>query len=62
MSITVWYSTESHANWLIANTALSGMALSKQKLAESDANNATTFHAMPDHLKKIGPSDISVGP
>lgn len=53
MAITIWFSTDSHANWLIDNTILAMLPVAKKKLAESDANNASNFHSMPDHLKKI---------
>lgn len=49
----VWYSTESFADYIIDHTILSGLALTKRKMFESDANNPTRFHTMPDHIRKI---------
>lgn len=50
----VWYSTESFANFIINHTDLSHKEnLIKNKLYESDANNPTRFHTMPDHIRKI---------
>ena len=53
MKYRIWYSTESFADYVISNTTLKGKRFSKKKMYESDANNATNFHTMPDHIKKI---------
>jgi hypothetical protein len=49
----VWYSSESFANFIIDNTNLSGEEIIKSRLYESDANNPSNFHTMPDHIRKI---------
>lgn len=49
----VWYSTESIADYIIDHTALSGKPVIKNRIYESDANNPTRFHTMPDHIRKI---------
>lgn len=49
----VWFSTESFADYIIDNTILSNYDVSKKKMYESDANNPTNFHTLPDHIKKI---------
>jgi len=49
----VWYSTESHADYIIDHTLLSQRAVTKNKMYESDANNPRLFHTMPDHIRKI---------
>ena len=50
----VWYSTESFANYIIDHTILSKQPnIVKNKMYESDANNPTRFHTMPDHIRKI---------
>lgn len=50
----VWYSTESFANYIIDHTDLAHRTdLVKNKMYESDANNPTSFHAMPDHIRRI---------
>ena len=49
----VWYSTESFADFIIDNTVLSNKEVVKKKMFESDANNRTRFHTMPDHIRKI---------
>lgn len=49
----VWYSTESFADYIINHTSLSGKPIIKNKIYESDANNPTRFHTMPDHIRKI---------
>lgn len=49
----VWYSTESFADYIIDHTILSTFVTSKKKMFESDANNPTRFHTMPDHIRKI---------
>lgn len=49
----VWYSTESFANYIIANTDLKNFEVIKNKMYESDANNPRNFHSMPDHIRKI---------
>ena len=50
----VWYSTESFADFVIDHTILSGEPdIIKNKMYESDANNPTRFHTMPDHIRKI---------
>ena len=53
MKYRIWYSTESFADYIIAKTGLSGKNFTKKKMYESDANNATQFHTMPDHIKQI---------
>jgi hypothetical protein len=53
MNYRIWYSTESFADYVISNTSLKGKNFTKKKMYESDANNATNFHTMPDHIKKI---------
>ena len=53
MNFRIWYSTESFADYVIANTVLATKTVSKEKMFESDANNPANFHAMPDHIKKI---------
>lgn len=49
----VWYSTESFSDYIIDHTSLSGKTIVKNKMYESDANNPTRFHTMPDHIRKI---------
>lgn len=49
----VWYSTESFADFIIDHTLLKGKIIRKNKMYESDANNPTHFHTMPDHIRKI---------
>ncbi len=51
----IWYSTESFADYIIDHTILSHMpgVLHKNKLYESDANNPSKFHTMPDHIRKL---------
>ena len=49
----VWYSTESFADYIIDHTSLKGKTIIKNKMYESDANNPTHFHTMPDHIRKI---------
>lgn len=49
----VWYRTESFADYIIDHTALSGKPVIKNRIYESDANNPTRFHTMPDHIRKI---------
>lgn len=50
----VWYSTESFADFVIDHTILSKQTdIIKNKMYESDANNPTRFHTMPDHIRKI---------
>jgi hypothetical protein len=53
MKYRIWYSTESFADYIIANTALQDKKVIKKKMYESDANNSRNFHAMPDHIKQI---------
>jgi len=53
MNYRIWYSTESFADYIIGNTNLQGKTFTKKKIYESDANNATRFHTMPDHIKQI---------
>ena len=53
MNYRIWYSTESFADFIIANTELCNKSFVKKKMYESDANNARNFHTMPDHIKKI---------
>jgi hypothetical protein len=49
----VWYSTESFADYIIDHTALKQHEIIKNKMYESDANNPSRFHTMPDHIRKI---------
>jgi hypothetical protein len=53
MKCRIWYSTESFADYIIANTSLDTKIVEKKKMYESDANNAKNFHSMPDHIKQI---------
>lgn len=53
MNIRVWYSTESFADYVIENTTLRHHNIEKRKMYESDANNPTNFHSLPDHIKQI---------
>ncbi len=53
MNYRIWYSTESFADYIIANTNLKDKTFIKKKIYESDANNAKNFHSMPDHIKQI---------
>lgn len=53
MNYRIWYSTESFADYIVANTDLRNKKLIKKKMYESDANNGKNFHAMPDHIKQI---------
>ncbi|NOY51918.1 MAG: hypothetical protein GXO88_15310 [Chlorobi bacterium] len=53
MDYRIWYSIESFANFIIANTELRNKTFVKKKMYESDANNIRNFHTMPDHIKKI---------
>jgi hypothetical protein len=54
MKYRVWYSTESFADFIIANTDLRNKGVVQtNKMYESDANNSRNFHTMPDHIKKI---------
>jgi hypothetical protein len=53
MNYRIWYSTESFADYIIANTNLRDKNVIKKKMYESDANNSRNFHAMPDHIKQI---------
>lgn len=49
----IWYSTESFADYIIKHTLLRSLKVQKSKLNESDANKASSFHTVPDHIKKI---------
>ncbi len=49
----VWYSTESFADYIIDHTELKTYQIKKSKIYESDANNPSRFHTMPDHIRKI---------
>jgi len=49
----IWHSTESLADYIIDHTLLGTRDVVKSKLYESDANNPTRFHTMPDHIRKI---------
>jgi hypothetical protein len=53
MKYRIWYSTESFADYIIANTSLKLKDFTKKKMYESDANNSSKFHTMPDHIKQI---------
>lgn len=48
-----WYSTESFADYIIDNTALSQYPVVKSQMYESDASKPKNFHKIPDHIKKI---------
>lgn len=49
----IWYSTESFADYIIEHTYLAHENIVKEKLSESDASKPRTFHAIPDHIRKI---------
>ena len=49
----VWYSTESLADYIVDHTVLKCRDVTRNKLFESDANNPSRFHTMPDHIRKI---------
>ena len=53
MKVTVWYSSESMADYIIDHTVLRKHCCTKRKLQESDASKPAEFHAVPDHIKKI---------
>ncbi|MDO5639604.1 MAG: hypothetical protein Q4G28_07010 [Neisseria sp.] len=53
MKYRVWYSTEAFADYIINHTNLRCKNVITKRMYESDANNATNFHTMPDHIKKI---------
>lgn len=53
MNYRVWYSTESFADYIIANTNLCRKNVTKKKMYESDASKPREFHTLPDHIKKI---------
>lgn len=53
MKFTVWHSSESFADWLIDHTDLRHHDCEKRRLPESDASKPRSFHAVPDHLKKV---------
>jgi len=53
MKYRIWFSTESFADFIIANTELRNKDFEKRKLYESDANNSKNFHSLPDHIKQI---------
>lgn len=53
MEFTIWYSSDSMANFVIDNTDLSNYKTTKKRLAESDASKPKDFHKVPDHLKQI---------
>jgi len=53
MNFTIWYSSESMANFIIDHTLLSKYNCTKRRMAESDASKPKDFHKVPDHLKKI---------
>lgn len=53
MNYRIWYSTEAFADYIIHNTALKNKEYTKKRLYESDANNSSNFHTIPDHIKKI---------
>lgn len=52
MKFTVWYSTESMADYIIDHTDLRHHECAKRKLLESDASKPRFFHSVPDHLGK----------
>lgn len=49
----VWYSTESFADYIIDHTDLAHELPTKCYMYESDAAKPRSFHAMPDHIRKI---------
>ena len=53
MNVTVWYSSESMADYIIDHTGLRNHRCLKRRLQESDASKPAEFHAVPDHIKKI---------
>lgn len=53
MKVTVWYSSESMADYIIDHTVLRKHRCTKRKLQESDASKPAEFHAVPDHIKRI---------
>lgn len=55
MRVQIWFSEETLAEWLVDHTILDNQRsiLEWKKLPESDVNNKTTFHAVPDHIKNI---------
>jgi|GEM_PF-2679886 len=53
MNYRIWYSTESFADFIKANTELTNKTFVKKKMYESNANNARNFYTMPNHIKKI---------
>lgn len=53
MNYRVWFSTESVADYVIANSNLRNRNVVKKKIFESDANNPKNFHSLPDHIKQI---------
>ncbi len=55
MNFRVWYATKDDdlADYIIENTILKTLSCDKKQLRESDANNVSEFHKMPDHIKKI---------
>ena len=50
---TIWYSTESFADYIIDHSDLHNKNTRKCKIYESDANKPKEFHTIPDHIKKI---------
>lgn len=53
MDVTIWYSSESLADFIIDHTVLKRHRCTKRRLQESDASKPSEFHAVPDHIKKI---------
>lgn len=53
MDVTIWYSSESLADFIIDHTVLRRHRCTKRRLQESDASKPAEFHAVPDHIKKI---------
>ena len=46
MNFRVWYSTEAFADFIISHTDLKGKNIVKNKMYESDANNAQNFQKL----------------
>jgi hypothetical protein len=51
--LRIWYSTKDFADYIIQNTVIASNQHVLSELYESDANNPTKFHTIPDHIKKI---------
>lgn len=53
MEINLWASTEETADWLSENTILNNLDFNFKKILESDGNNPTGFHRIPEAIKRI---------